>query len=34
MEKVPIFTSQVLKHVSQDKLYSWSINHGQIWKLT
>ena len=34
MEKgTPIFTSQVLKHVTQDKSYSWSINHGQIWRI-
>ena len=34
MEKsTPIFTPQILKHVTQDKSYSWSINHGQIWRI-
>ena len=31
MEKSsPILTTQILKHVAEDKAYSWSIYHGQI----
>ena len=31
MEKsTPIFAPQILKHVTQDKSYSWSNKHGQI----
>jgi hypothetical protein len=34
MEKgTPIFTSQVLKHVTQDKSYSWSNKHKQIKRM-
>ena len=34
MEKgTPIFTSQVLKHVTQDKSYSWSIKNKQIRRI-
>jgi hypothetical protein len=34
MEKsTPIFTPQILKHVTQDKSYSWSNKHGQIKRI-